>query len=247
MDSEPGNDLMPLIGKLASMMTLSEDERYAIQGLPRTRRRLGARNDISREGDRLSQCCLILEGWAYRYKMLDNGKRQILSFHLPGEIPDLQSLHLPQMDHNLSTLTECTVVIIPHNGLQALITQFPAVTAELWRETLVDAAIFREWVTNIGQRSASERIAHVFCELYTKLHAVGLAHDYSCAIPLTQQELGDATGVTTIHVNRVLQGLRAAGLITYKSGKLTIHDWNALKKLAQFDPAYLHLKPKAGA
>ena len=102
-------------------------------------------------------------------------------------------------------------------------------------------------MTSIGQRSAAERIAHVFCELYTKLHALGLAHDYRCAIPLTQGELGDATGITTIHVNRILQSLRASGLITYKSGKLTIHDWNALTKLAQFDPAYLHLKPKAGS
>ena len=126
MNSDPGNDLMPLIGKLASIMTLSEDERYAIQGLPRTRRRLGAREDISREGDRPSQCCLILEGWAFRYKTLGNGNRQILSFHLPGEIPDLQGLHLRHMDHNLSTLTECTVVFIPHNGLQALISEFPA-------------------------------------------------------------------------------------------------------------------------
>jgi CRP-like cAMP-binding protein len=247
MNSEPGNDLVPLIHKLASVMTLSEDERYAIQGLPRTRRRLGAREDISREGDRPSQCCLILEGWAYRYKMLNNGKRQILSFHLPGEIPDLQSLRLPQMDHNLSTLTECTVVFIPHNGLQALMAEFPAVTAELWRQTLVDAAIYRGWMTSIGQRSSAERMAHLLCEVYTKLHAAGLAHDYSCSVPLTQGELGDATGITTIHVNRVLQRLRATGLITYKSGNLTIHDWGALTKLAQFDPAYLHLPPKAAA
>ncbi|WP_419952108.1 Crp/Fnr family transcriptional regulator [Methylobacterium sp.] len=246
MNSDPGNDLMPLIGKLASIMTLSEDERYAIQGLPRTRRRLGAREDISREGDRPSQCCLILEGWAFRYKTLGNGNRQILSFHLPGEIPDLQGLHLRHMDHNLSTLTECTVVFIPHNGLQALISEFPALTAELWRQTLVDAAIYRGWMTSIGQRSAAERIAHVFCELYTKLHSLGLAHDYSCAVPLTQGKLGDAIGITTIHVNRVLQSLRVAGLITYKSGKLTIHEWSALTKLAQFDPAYLHLNPKVG-
>ena len=101
-------------------------------------------------------------------------------------------------------------------------------------------------MTSIGQRSAAERIAHVFCELYTKLHSLGLAHDYSCAVPLTQGKLGDAIGITTIHVNRVLQSLRVAGLITYKSGKLTIHEWSALTKLAQFDPAYLHLNPKVG-
>jgi CRP-like cAMP-binding protein len=245
MSFAAGADLGLLIRKLETIITVSDAEHQALERLPVTRRQLPARQDIVRYGDHPSQCCLLLDGWAFRYKLLDEGKRQILSMHIPGDIPDLQSLHLPVMDHNLSSLTPCTVAFIPHDALLELTRNFPGLTAALWRDTLVDAAIFREWMTNIGRRSTLGRITHLFCELYLKLHAMGLAENHACEMPLTQSDIADAIGVSNVHVNRVLQELRGQGLLTLQGQRLVIHDWVQLTKRAEFDPAYLHLKPVA--
>ncbi|MGU3360274.1 Crp/Fnr family transcriptional regulator [Methylobacterium sp. M6A4_1b] len=234
-----------LIRKLETIITVSDAERRAIEGLPVTRRQLGAHQDIVRDGDHPKQCCLLLDGWAFRYKLLDEGKRQILSVHIPGDIPDLQSLHLPVMDHSLSTLTACTLAFIPHEALLELTRTHPGITAALWRDTLVDAAIFREWMTNIGRRSTLGRITHLFCEIYLKLHAVELARDFTCEMALTQGDIADAIGVSNVHVNRVLQELRGQGLLTLQGQRLVIHDWDALTNRAEFDPAYLHQKKPA--
>ncbi|KQP38319.1 Crp/Fnr family transcriptional regulator [Methylobacterium sp. Leaf104] len=245
MSLAAGADLSMLIRKLETIITVSDAERRAIEGLPVTRRQLGAHQDIVRDGDHPKQCCLLLDGWTFRYKLLDEGKRQILSVHIPGDIPDLQSLHLPVMDHSLSTLTACTLAFIPHEALLELTRTHPGITAALWRDTLVDAAIFREWMTNIGRRSTLGRITHLFCEIYLKLHAVGLARDFTCEMALTQGDIADAIGVSNVHVNRVLQELRGQGLLTLQGQRLVIHDWDALTNRAEFDPAYLHQKRPA--
>ncbi|WP_264049990.1 Crp/Fnr family transcriptional regulator [Methylobacterium flocculans] len=245
MSFAAGSDLSLLTRKLESIITLSDVERRALERLPISRRQLPARRDIVRDGDHPSQCCLLLDGWAFRYKLLDEGKRQILSVHIPGDIPDLQSLHLPVMDHSLGTLTACTVAFIPHEAMYELTRQHPGITAALWRDTLVDAAIFREWMTNIGRRSTLGRITHLFCELYLKLHAMGLAENHVCEMALTQGDIADAIGVSNVHVNRVLQDLRSQGLLTLQGQRLVIQDWAQLTKRAEFDPAYLHLKPAA--
>lgn len=245
--SDRGLDV--LIRKLERLAPLSYAERQAVEGLPLTVRILTARQDIVREGDRPSQCCLMLDGWAYRYKLLGGGGRQILSFHLPGDVPDLQSLHLPVTDHSLCTLTDATVGFLPHEEVHALTARFPRVAALLWRETLIEAGIFRAWMTGMGRRVAYARIAHLFCELYVKLEAVGLADDCRCPIPLTQIDLADALGLTSVHVNRVLQEMRAKRLITLRKRMLVIHDWDGLVAAAEFDPAYLHqgARPLAAA
>ncbi|WP_144760809.1 Crp/Fnr family transcriptional regulator [Methylobacterium dankookense] len=229
-----------LIRKLESIAFLSEEERQAIQNLPIRVQALRARQDIVRDGDRPSQCCLVLEGWAVRYKLLSEGRRQILSFHIPGDIPDLQGLHLHTMDHSLATLTKATVAFIPHESLLDLTTRYPTLAGIFWRETLIDAAIFREWVTSMGRRSACERIAHLFCELYLRLEAVGLASEHRCEMLVTQIELSDALGLTSVHINRVLKDLRQRELITLKSRNLTIEAWNELTRTSDFDPTYLH-------
>jgi CRP-like cAMP-binding protein len=246
MSLAAGTDLSLLIRKLETIITVSDVERRAIERLPVTRRQLSAHQDIVRDGDHPKQCCLLLEGWAFRYKLLDEGKRQILSVHIPGDIPDLQSLHLPVMDHSLSTLTACTLAFIPHEAMLDLTRNHPGITAALWRDTLVDAAIFREWMTNIGRRSTLGRITHLFCEIYLKLHAMGLARDFACEMPLTQGDIADAIGVSNVHVNRVLQELRGQGLLTLQGQRLVIHDWDALTNRAEFDPAYLHQKRPPG-
>ncbi|KQO65387.1 MULTISPECIES: Crp/Fnr family transcriptional regulator [unclassified Methylobacterium] len=246
MSLAAGTDLSLLVRKLETIITVSDLERRAIERLPVTRRQLSAHQDIVRDGDHPKQCCLLLEGWAFRYKLLDEGKRQILSVHIPGDIPDLQSLHLPVMDHSLSTLTACTLAFIPHEAMLDLTRNHPGITAALWRDTLVDAAIFREWMTNIGRRSTLGRITHLFCEIYLKLHGMGLARDFACEMPLTQGDIADAIGVSNVHVNRVLQDLRGQGLLTLQGQRLVIHDWDALTNRAEFDPAYLHQKRPPG-
>jgi CRP-like cAMP-binding protein len=230
-----------LIRKLGSIARLSDEERKAIKGLPITGRPLAAGYDIVQEKDRPSHSCLILDGWACRYQMLSDGRRQIFSFHIPGDIPDLQSLHLEVMDHNLCTLTKSTVAFIPHEALLELTAAFPGIAAILWRNTLVDGAVFRRWMTAMGRRSALKATAHLLCELYVKLEAVGLARDHGCQLPLTQQDLGDALGLSNVHVNRTLRDMREMGLAILHGGTLEIKKWQELADLCDFDPAYLHL------
>jgi len=231
-----------LIHKLESIGCLSDEERQAITRLPVTARPLGAHQDIVREKDRPSQCCLLLDGWACRYQMLSEGKRQIFSLHIPGDIPDLQSLQLEVMDHSVCTLTSAIVAFIPHEALLNLTAAFPGIAAVLWRDTLVDGAIFRQWMTGMGRRSACQAVAHLFCELYVKLGTIGLAQDHTYRLPLTQTELGDALGLSNVHVNRVLRDLRDWEWITLEGGRLQIHKWQELAGLCEFDPAYLHLR-----
>ena len=236
-----------LIRKLESIATLSDEERQAIESLPVRTQVLDARQDIVRDGDTPSHCCLILDGWACRYKLLRGGKRQILSFHIAGDIPDLQTLHIHTMDHSLATIKPATVAFIPHESLRELAADFPSIAALLWRDTLIDGAIFRAWMTGMGRRSAFERIAHLFCEMYLKLQAVGLAGDNRCPMPLTQADLADALGLTPVHVNRVLQDMRGSALIALRSQTLVIEAWDELLRAAEFDPMYLHLEERAAA
>ena len=198
--------------------------------------------DIVRAGDRPSRSCLLLSGFACVYKLTGDGKRQIAGFSIPGDMPDLQSLHLEVLDNSISTLTQCRVGFITHETLRDLCDRYPRITAAFWRESLIDAAIFREWVTNIGQREAYTRMAHVYCELMVRLRAVGLADDHSCNLPITQAEFADALGVTTVHINRVLQEMRAEGLIVINGSQLAVPDWDRLKEAGEFTPRYLHLE-----
>ena len=175
------------------------------------------------------------------------GKRQIVSFNLPGDIPDLQSLHLRALDNGISTISPCRVGFIRHEALRDICDRYPRIASAFWRETLIDGAIFREWLTSIGQREAYSRIAHLLCEMMVRLRSVGLSDGYSCNWPITQGEIGDALGITTVHVNRVLQEMRADGLIELKGDQLNIPDWEKLKEAGDFDPTYLHLESHQAA
>lgn len=208
-------------------------------------RSLAADTDIVREGDRPKECCLIVDGFACRYQTTEAGKRQILSFHIPGDIPDLQSLFLEVIDDSLGTLVPTTAAFISHRALSGLLRERPGLVGVFWRDTLVDAAIFRRWILNVGRREAYERTAHLFCELVTRLQTVGLADDRTIELPVTQAELGDALGISTVHVNRSLQALRSDELITLRGGTLIINDWERLVQVAEFDPTYLHLSSAA--
>jgi CRP-like cAMP-binding protein len=242
-DLRPEHDA--LIRKLRSISPLAEHEMRRLRGLPLAIRDIDADQDIVREGDRPSECCLLIEGFTCRYKMTEEGKRQIFSFHTPGDIPDLQSLHLKVMDHSLKTITPCRVAFVPHESITELTRECPRIGDVLWRDTLIDAALFREWMIGIGRRSAYTRIAHLLCEIFVRLRAVGLADGYECAFPITQTEIGDALGLSTVHVNRSLQELRSDGLIELRRGVLAILDWEGFKTAGEFDSTYLHLQGEA--
>ena len=237
----------PLIRKLESIFVLTDDERQVLETLPMQVVAIKENQDLVRAGDRPSRSCLVLSGFACTYKMTVQGKRQIVSFNLPGDIPDLQSLHLRVLDNGISTISPCRIGFIPHEVLRDICERYPRIASAFWRETLIDASIFREWVMNVGQREAYTRMAHVLCELLTRLRAVGLTQDHSCNLPITQSEFADALGVTTVHVNRVLQQMRADGLIETKGTQLEIPDWDRLKQVGEFDPTYLHLESDQAA
>jgi CRP-like cAMP-binding protein len=234
-----------LIRKLESTTVLSEDERAAILALPAAAKEFAADRDIVCEGDRPTQCCLLVEGFLCRYKMTPDGNRQIISFHVSGDIPDLRSLHLDVMDHSLATITASKVALIPHEAVRKLTHSQPRIADAFWRDTLLDGSIFQEWIVNLGSRDAYSRIAHLLCEIFTKLRAVGIVTGNSFELPLTQSEIGDATGLSTVHVNRSLMQLRADGLITLERYLCTIPDFGRLEQAAMFDPSYLHLRDTA--
>ncbi len=239
----------PLLRRIESIATfaLSDEEQAAVVGLPLLIQDLRADQDVVREGDRPSRSFVVLEGFASTYKMSHEGKRQIMAFHVAGDVPDLQSLHLKTLDISIGTISPCKVGFITHEALREMFRLQPRLAQAFWRATLIDGAIFREWLLNVGQRDAYGRMAHLVCELVTRLKVMGLVEDGSCELPITQSEMGDALGITTVHVNRTLQQLRANGLITWTATKLTVPDWDGLCEAAGFDPLYLHLQPQAEA
>src|SRR5687768_13363701 len=180
------------IRKLESISELSNADREALRTLPLRIVEMGRGEDATHDGSRPTECCLVIEGFMHRYKMLRDGRRQILAFHIAGDIPDLQSLHLRQFDHSLAATVESTVAFIRLDDVRALIRTRPSIGDLFWRDTLIEAGMFRAWMTSLGRRSAYEHLAALFCELFVRLRAIGLTADQACNLPLTQAELGDA-------------------------------------------------------
>lgn len=228
--------------RLESYTRLSEDERSWIGRLSRKNvREVGPRRDLIREGDSPKSVFLVLDGWACRYKQLPDGRRQIVGLFIPGDICDLNVYILREMDHSIGAITRVKVAEIGADEFDRLMRDSPRVTQALYWDELVTVAVQREWTLNLGQRSAYERLAHLFVEVYMRLRAVDLAQDGECEFPLTQGDLADASGLTSVHVNRTLQELRRHGLIELQGHKLTILDLAGLKRAAMFNDNYLHL------
>ncbi|MGA9581185.1 MAG: Crp/Fnr family transcriptional regulator [Allosphingosinicella sp.] len=231
----------PLVAKLQTRARLSEEDRRDLNALYADAREIGARRNIIREGDRPDHVHLMVEGWAARYKLLPGGERQITAFLVPGDFCDIHVAILGEMDHGISTLTRSRVAFIPCARIEAL-AERPSLAKAFWWSTLVDEAVLRSWIVNVGRRDAYEAIGHLICELYVRMKNVGLVHDHRFDLPLTQEELGDALGLTSVHVNRVLQRLRSEDLISLRHGLLAIHDYRALEKASGFNSNYLHIE-----
>lgn len=238
-------EISRLIQQLDLLVELSAEDRQALESLPIRTRMVPEHRDVVREGVRPTECCLVVDGMLCRYKMLSNGRRQILSVHFAGDIPDLQSLNLGVMDHTLATITQSRLAFIPHEAVRMLLKARPALADAFLRHLLVDAAIYREWIANVGRRTALERVAHLICECFTRLGALGLAKPATFELPMTQSELGDATGLSNVHVNRTMKELRRLELIRTDARIHAILDWDQLRDAAGFDPAYLHLRRNA--
>jgi CRP-like cAMP-binding protein len=232
-----------LIRKLGNFTRFSDEERVELDRLTRaSTRRIDAGDDLVREGDSPDRVNLILEGWAFRYNDLEDGRRQITAVMLPGDICDLGMSALTRMDHSIGAASALTVAEMSIDQVEQVRRRFRRIDLALQWNAVVEAAIAREWTTNIGRRSASERLAHLFCEILFRLKAVGLIDEKSLDFPLTQQQMGDATGLSTVHINRSLMTLRAANLIILKERSLTIPNLARLRDLALFRDWYLHLE-----
>jgi CRP-like cAMP-binding protein len=238
--------LNPLIAKLEQFTPLSDEDRQVLQALTRGPLRCyrpGA--DIVSEGDDPTVVRLVLAGWASRYKQLPDGRRQGVALFLPGDLCDHNVFVLTEMDHSIGALSAVTLVEIPPVTFEAMMTEHPFIARALWWESLVNAAVQREWMLNLGRRSATERLAHLFCEVFHRLRSIGLTQGATCDMPLTQTDLSDLLGMTSVHVNRVLQTLRRQKLIELKIRQLTIPDLSALERAGLFNPNYLHLDQAA--
>lgn len=232
----------PLVKKLSLRDAISAEEQAMLERSLARVKEFAPDQDIVEEGKRVGESCLLLDGMAARYKLLDGGRRQITALHVTGDFVDLHSFLLKKLDHGVIALSACTVGLVPHEALKEITETSPHLTRMLWLSTLIDAAIHREWITNMGQRAALERAAHLFCELFTRLKVVGKTDGMSFKFPLTQAELGDTLGLSLVHVNRVAQALRGQGLLTWEGRTLTILDWARLRDVAGFDEDYLYLR-----
>jgi CRP-like cAMP-binding protein len=224
---------------------LQDDDIKALETVRARQRRVGARQDIVRDGDRLNGVLLVIEGWTFRYKLLNDGAKAIVGFLLPGDLCDGRSWLVGAMDHGIASLTPATILEISVEQWAELVATRPRVAEVLQRATAVHESIAYEWLLNVGQRTAYPRIAHLICELWERLAQRGLTYGNSADFPLTQHDIGDTLGLTTVHVNRVLQLLRADGLIALDHRRLTILDKERLHWVGDFTPTYLHMLPRS--
>jgi CRP-like cAMP-binding protein len=233
--------LEQVLRKLQSRGPLDDADCRALLNLPYRLQAIEPATYIVREGDRPDRSCLIVSGFAYRHKVTVDGARQIVSVHIPGDFVDLEGSLLTVADHNVQALTRCEIAFIPREAVRELILTHPAIGIAMWVDTLIDSSIFREWVVNVGRRDARARIAHLLCEFARRLEVAGLAEEYRYELPMTQEQLADATGLTPVHVNRTLQGLAREGLIERSRRFVRIPDWESLRRVGGFSETYLHL------
>jgi CRP-like cAMP-binding protein len=233
-----------LLRKLKLHCPLEAADIAAIRRLRYEVRELTAGEDFIRQGDKPKAAAVVIEGVAARYHTLRSGARQYLALHYPGDWPDAQGLFLEHMDHSVCSVGTALVCSISHDQLMKMFADRPTVGFAVWRETLIDAAIFRESITNNSSRHGPARIAHFFCEQYVRAEMAGLVEANSCPLPLSQIQLGEMLGMALVSVNRHLQALRQTKTVDFRSGRLSIRSWPKLASLGEFDGGYLHQQVK---
>lgn len=231
-----------LIRKLREHSRLGREELAELHALSCPTRELESNEDLIRQGDDPSVSALVIEGMVARYHLLPNGGRQYISFHMAGDMPDSQALFIDKMDHAVCAVGPALIASLPHKELIAAFNRHPPLGFAIWRETLIDAAIFREAITNNSARTMLARMAHLFCELFYRARATGLTDDDSCRLPISLAQLGETLGMSIATVNRALQQLRASRSADLRSGQLVVKNWSRLAEIGQFNPGYLHLR-----
>lgn len=228
---------------LSSIGELPEEDASALVRVKGEVRTLEKGKDILSVGDVPHFSVVVLKGFLCRHSWKRDGTRQIHSFYMMTDAPSLETLHIDYMDNSLAAVVQSTVGIIPHPEMFRVMAECPRIQSLLWRETLVQAAVFREWLTRNSTLPAHSAMSHLFCEIFVRAEAAGLLVANSCEMPTTQEVLANALGLTAVHVNRTLQLLRESGLVDLKNGRLYVHDFDQLAEIAEFDPQYLHLRP----
>lgn len=235
--------LEPLVEKLTYRTKLDAADRAAIMALSFTIKSAERGQYIVRERELATHSCLMLSGYSVRSKLVASGARQIVAIHMKGEMVDLQNSMLKVADHSVQMLTAGRVALIPREEVVRVTLERPRIGHAMWMDTLVDASIFREWIANVGRRDARTRIAHLLCEFSVRLRAAGLGKDTHYELPMTQEQLADATGLTPVHVNRTIKGLEKDGLIDRPNPRsIRIGDWRQLAEVGDFDTNYLHMR-----
>lgn len=230
-----------MIARFERRARLTAEERSALRNLPFELKTYPAHSYLVREGERTTSAKLVIDGLAYRHKVTVEGARQIVSLHIPGDFIDLEGSLLPVADHNVQVLSACTVAQIPREVLLSLIDRHGSIAHAMWIDTLIDASIYREWVVNVGRRDARQAMCHFLCEFGRRLEAAGLADAHGYELPMTQEQLADALGITPVHVNRVLRELDHEGVVVRHKRFIEVPDWEKLRKIAGFNELYLHL------
>jgi CRP-like cAMP-binding protein len=231
------------IRKLRVRHDLSGEEEQALRGMRWSERDYGRNEVMVRSGEELEHSMLLLSGFALRSKLARDGSRQIVETNMTGDFIDLHGFILKRLDHEISAASQCRVALAPHDELRRVTESLPRLSRVLWFQTLVDASIHREWMLVLGKKRSRSRIAQFFCEMHSRLSLAGLAAAPTYQLPLSQEQLADITGMTTVHLNRCLKELRDSGLVTFRNGNVDLHDLDGLKRDAQYDPAYLHIGP----
>lgn len=234
--------LAPMLRKLELWARLTPGDKEALLALPHTLKTIEPTGYIVRDGDVATHSCLLRAGFVFRHKIVAEGARQIVSIHMAGDMVDLQNSLLGVADHNVQALTRCEVAFIPREAVREIAFARPAIGMAMWHDTLVEGSIFREWIANVGRRNARTRTAHLLCEFSLRLEAAGLGTQDEWELPMTQEQLGDCTGLTPVHINRTLKGLDRDGLITRSNRAVTVNDWKKLAQVGDFQSRYLHME-----
>lgn len=231
--------LQTFVNRLALRSLLTSEEAIAILGLNGHTKQVAAHTDFVLQGEPVDHACLVIEGLVGRSGQNRDGARQITCLHIPGDMADLPSVVSPKSGWGLTALSNTTILRVAHADIRRVAAKHPGIAEAFWRDCVADGSIFSEWVVNVGCRDATSRLAHLFCEMAVRSERAGLSSRHSFALPITQSDLGDATGLTGVHVNRTLKALKAQGIVTASSGTVTVHDWDQLVSIGDFDDAFL--------